>query len=170
MQDVALDAIAPGFFGREVGSTAGWYRATVAAGLPPGGRALFVPVPASGEPACIFPMLQTGTALASLSTPYTILWRPLLAPGVSAAQIEEAGAGLGALCKGFGTVRLDAMDAEAPWMAPLAEGLRRGGLRIQPFDHFGNWQADLQGLDWAGYLAARPGALRGRRSAGAVRS
>jgi hypothetical protein len=28
------------------------------------------------------------------------------------------------------------------------------------FDHFGNWHEDVAGLDWAGYLARRPGALR----------
>jgi hypothetical protein len=28
------------------------------------------------------------------------------------------------------------------------------------FDHFGNWYEDVGGLDWAGYLDRRPGALR----------
>lgn len=159
-------------FGREVCTTRGWYKATVEAALPPGSKARFIQVLEGGEPVAVFPMLQTGNALASLSTPYTILWSPLLAPGLAAGRIAAAGAAFAETCKRHGTVRLDAIDAQAPWVAPVAEGIRTAGLRILPFDHFGNWQADLQGLDWAGYLAGRPGALREairRRSAKLMR-
>ncbi len=33
-------------------------------------------------------------------------------------------------------------------------------FRLRRFDHFGNWYDDVSGLDWAGWLARRPGALR----------
>jgi len=169
---VDFEACPRDLFGRDLCATPGWYEATVEAALPPGGKAKFVQVLEGGEPIAIFPMLQTGKAWASLCTPYTILWRPLLAPGLDAERIAAAGAAFGAFCKRHGAIRLDAIDQEAPWVAPIAEGIARAGLRILPFDHFGNWQTDLRGLDWAGYLAARPGKLREairRRSAKLMR-
>ena len=37
---------------------------------------------------------------------------------------------------------------------------RQARLSVARFDHFGNWYEDVAGLDWPGYLARRPGALR----------
>jgi len=34
------------------------------------------------------------------------------------------------------------------------------GLAVARFDHFGNWYEDVSGLDWAAWLARRPGASR----------
>ena len=42
----------------------------------------------------------------------------------------------------------------------MLEGAQAAGLAVLRFDHFGNWHEDVAGQSWAGYLAARPGALR----------
>jgi CelD/BcsL family acetyltransferase involved in cellulose biosynthesis len=73
-------------------------------------------------------------------------------------------------------MRLDTLDAEAPGLADMLEGLRSAGIAIGAYWHFGNWRQGLAGLDgWEGYLAARPAALRNtirrklRRAGGALR-
>jgi hypothetical protein len=63
-------------------------------------------------------------------------------------------------CRRWAATRLDALAADWPGTAPLLTGARQAGLRALRFDHFGNWHEPVAGLDWAAYLARRPGALR----------
>ena len=63
-------------------------------------------------------------------------------------------------CRGYATTRLEAIDADAPWIAALLRGVKAGGVFPLRFEQFGNWHEDVRGLDWTTYLAARPGALR----------
>jgi CelD/BcsL family acetyltransferase involved in cellulose biosynthesis len=62
------------------------------------------------------------------------------------------------VCRSFPTTRLDGLDQATE--ADFARGARQAGLSAARFDHFGNWHEDVASLDWAGYLARRPGALR----------
>ena len=55
---------------------------------------------------------------------------------------------------------MDALPAEWEGHADLQAGARTAGLVPLRFDHFGNWYEDVGGVNWTGYLAARPGALR----------
>lgn len=137
-----------------------WWRTMTEAGLPDDASAEFLIVE-SGAAAVLMLALQRGrTGLAGLSGPYSCLYRPLLARGMSDGEImaaaEIAAGPLGAA----GLCRLEAMDADAPWLMAFEAGLRRSGLRPLRFDHFGTWEENVAGLSWEDYLAARPGVLR----------
>ena len=146
-------------FGETLFDSAAWYSAVCTAGLPPTAEALFVSVSAGGHPLALFPMRRDVTRISSLTTPYTCLWRPLTAPGLTAAQLHGAGRAFGRWCRSWATVRLDALDLEDPAWSILLAGLRDAGINPLPFDHFGNWSA-FTGLGWDAYLADRPGQIR----------
>lgn len=146
------DALA--LFGGDIFSTPGWFASTIAAGLPPGGLAVFQAVTCGGEVCAVLPMLRTGRRLSALTTPYSCLWRPLLREGADAVAVGRV---LARVWRGYGVVRLDCM---ADGAAEMSRGLRQAGLRPLVFDHFGNWRIDLLGAGWTAYLAGRPGQLR----------
>ncbi len=114
------------------------------------------------EPIVLFPLLigSGGRTLESLTNVYTVLWQPLVAAGASPAAVERAGRALGAFCRAWPTVRLDALDGASPDLPPLLAGLRAAGLLVECFDHFGNWHQNVAGRSWQAYLDSRPGALR----------
>jgi hypothetical protein len=81
----------------------------------------------------------------------------LVAPALDASELAAMGRALARVWRKAGVVRLDAMAQGT--LDGVAAGLRAGGMRLLPFDHFGNWYlADI--ADWNTYLAARPGQLR----------
>lgn len=134
-----------------------WFEATAAAAMPAGAVAEIVVVEAAGRPVAVLPMMRRGRRFGSLTSPYTTLFQPLLAPGEDAAAV---GAALGGYLRRWAVVRLDALDPAWPGLEPLLAGLRGAGLVVQRYRHFGNWSEEVRGLDWPQYLAARPGALR----------
>lgn len=148
--DVLFD-LGPGVQSRRT-----WFHAVEAAALPGGQRAHFVMVLSDGRPTALLP-LQVGKRVASLTTPYTVLFQPLLA---SDADVPAVGVALGRYLRRWSVVRLEALDGDWPGLVPLLAGLRQGGMLANRFDHFGNWHERVAGLDWAAYLAGRPGALR----------
>ena len=138
-----------------------WYRAVLAHALPPGGAPLFALWRIDGRAAAVFPLLlRNGRELRSLTTPYTCFWRPLLADRLSADHLRSAGVALGRFSAGWPVVRLDALEADWPGLAPLLAGIRAAGLAAEPFDHFGNWHEAVGARSWQQYLRSRPGALR----------
>ncbi len=160
----SLDEIPPqaiDVFGRDgVFSTLGWYRSTIEAALPADARAAFVSVARDGDVLALFPMQRgPGTAFSALTTPYTCLWQPLFATAAP-DELVQIGKNFAKACGGLPMVRLDAVDADAPWLPLVLKGIRAGGLHPLRFDHFGNWHEDVQGVRWQDYLARRPGALR----------
>jgi CelD/BcsL family acetyltransferase involved in cellulose biosynthesis len=155
----ALSPAAQEMFGQNgIFSTLGWYRSTIDHALPGGAQAAFVTIARGEDLHAVFPMQRgPGEVFSSLSTPYTCLWQPLFATS-SPVELLEIGKIVAASCRT--SIRLDALDADAPWLPPLLDGFKAAGLASLRFDHFGNWHEDVAGLDWATYLAARPGALR----------
>jgi CelD/BcsL family acetyltransferase involved in cellulose biosynthesis len=137
-----------------------WFRTVLDAALPAGARPLFLLCRVGGRAVVLWPLLRDGARLQGLGPVYTCLYQPLTAPEASAAELRAAGLAFGRFCRAWPTVRLDALDAEWPGLAPLLAGVRAAGLWPLRFDHFGNWHEAVAGLDWDGYLAARPGALR----------
>lgn len=152
-----LFAAAPSLF-----HSRAWWRTVVSAGLPEGTQPCFLLLSADDTPAALFPLLRpaAGAALASLTTPYTCDYAPLLAPGLSAPAQAEIFAAFARFCRGWATTRLDALPDDWPALPACLDGARAAGLAVLRFAHFGNWHEDVRGLDWSGYLARRPGALR----------
>jgi hypothetical protein len=145
-----------------------WFDTILAHALPPTAAPL-----AAVTDAVLLPLLRRGRRLGSLTTDYSLLWQPLIAPGADAAALQTAGRDLGRLLRFRPPLRLEAVDAEAPGLEPLLEGFRAAGLVALRYRHFGNWhEAFAEGLGWDTYLAARPPALRttiGRKLARAGR-
>ena len=141
-------------------STPAWYRSVSQAAMTPGARACFQVVSDGSEFLGVFPMQEGAGELSALTTPYTVLWSPLLRTGLDGGGLFSIGRALGRVWRHRPLTRLDALDGDAAWLAPLLAGLRRSGLLPLRFDHFGNWHLNVAGQGWDDYLAARPGALR----------
>ncbi|MGE0226779.1 MAG: GNAT family N-acetyltransferase, partial [Acetobacteraceae bacterium] len=90
------------------------------------------------------------------ATPHTLFRSTFPATDIGAAVF----AAFGRFCRRFPLTRLDALPAEWPFLDGMAAGAAAAGLVALRFEHFGNWHEPVAGLDWAEYLAARPGALR----------
>jgi hypothetical protein len=160
------DPVAGAFF-----ASRAWYDTLTAHALRPD----TTPVIAHAGPgaALLLPLVRQGGRLAALSSPYTLDWRPLAAPGADPATLRAAAQDLGQVLRGLTPMRLDCLDPGAPTLAPLLEGMRAAGLVALRFDHTGNWHEPIApGTGWDSYLAARPPALRttiGRKLARAAR-
>ena len=159
----SLDAMPPGcaaLFSANPLASAGWYRTAAAHALPAGAAACFAVLVQDGQPCALVPLRQDSGRLSSLTTPYTCVHWPLLHRGAAPALVQAAACRFGQFCRAWPTVRLDAIPAEWEHLTPFLAGLREAGLRVQRFEHFGNWHEPVRGRDWAAYLASRPGALR----------
>lgn len=146
-----------------------WYDTVLAAGLPDGAEPRFLLC----EGVLVMPMQVVGRRFVSLTTPYTCRYQPLCDPAAEEAARHRAFTAFARYCRAWPTVRLDALDSDAPWLAALSAGAAAADLIARPFDHFGNWHEEVGGQGWDGYLAARPGALRAtirRRLARATRA
>ncbi|NKC30547.1 GNAT family N-acetyltransferase [Falsiroseomonas selenitidurans] len=135
-----------------------WYDTTLAHAVPAGA------VPLLGLCAAqvaLLPLLRGPRGLTSLTTPYSLAWRPLPALLAGPTALQTAGASLGAQRRFRPPMRLEALAEDAPGLADWRDGLQRAGLRVLPYRHFGNWHEVLRpGAGWEGYLADRPPALR----------
>ncbi|MBO1076765.1 GNAT family N-acetyltransferase [Roseomonas marmotae] len=133
-----------------------WYDTVLAEALPAGTTPVLAVCGERRE--LVLPLLRDPSGvLQSLSTPYSLTWQPLSAPG---AALTDAGARLGRLLRRERPVRLDTLDGTAPQMQEILAGLKSARLVPLPFDHFGNWWQPLAPGGWEAYLAERPPALR----------
>ena len=137
---------------------AAWFDAIAEAALPAGARPLWLVARAAGRARGALPLLRTADGgMAGLTAPYTSVFRPL---GAADADWHAVGRAFARVCRGAGTLRLEALDPDWPPLSPLLAGFRGGGMVPLRFANFGNWHIDVSGQSWRDYLAARPGALR----------
>ena len=147
-----LFAAARNFF-----ATRAWWEIVLAHAIPPNAVPHLVLIRREGVPWGLFPMLHDSSGgFGALTTPYSCLYEPLMAPDT--ADRAALFVAFAQYCRSFATTRLDGLDPLVA--ADFAAGARLAGLSVARFDHFGNWYDDVAGLDWAGWLARRPGALR----------
>ncbi len=108
------------------------------------------------------PLLEVDGYLRSLTTPYSLTWRPLIAAWAGPEAVEAAAAELGSLLRRHRPVQLKAIRPEEPWLDVFCAGLWRAGLTVQRFSNFGTYSEALPaGITWQDYLAAREQPLRG---------
>jgi hypothetical protein len=133
-----------------------WYETTISHALPGAAQPLL-----ARDPAALMLLLRERGGIRALTTPYTLVWRPLPASASTADALRAAGRAL-ARAIGFGPpVRLDALDDAAAGVAPLLAGFAAAGRIGLRYAHFGNWHAALPPeLTWNAYLDARPPQLR----------
>ena len=145
-----------GIFGGET-----WFRTVLAHAMPSGGTPLFLLASQSGQPLGILPLRMAAGAVESLTTPYSCAFSPAIAgtPDDNTVRVAVCTA-LARACRAWPVVRLDALDPNDPNVGALIRGAREAGLVVRRFDHFGNWHAPVERLDWPAYLADRPGPLR----------
>jgi len=157
-----IDALGPEWdalfdAGPGVQSRRTWFEATEAAAMQAASRPLYLGLLQDSGPAALLPLRRDGRRLASLTSPYSVLFQPLLRPDIDPTV---AGLNFGRHLRAWPTTLLEALDPTWPGLDPLLAGLRRAGLPALRFDQFGNWHRPVEGLGWPGYLASRPGALR----------
>ena len=142
-------------------STREWYRCIIDTALPATVRPCLALCLQDGQPRALFPLEHhaDGT-LQSLTTPYTCLYQPLIAPGATADTIFRIGRSFAGIGRSHASIRIEALDPAWPGLPPLLRGLRAGGLLPLRFDHFGNWHEPVAAGSWEAYLRSRDGALR----------
>jgi hypothetical protein len=135
-----------------------WFETLIAHALPADAEPLLAADPARR---LVLPLQRRQGRLSSLTGPYSLAWRPLLAPGVGSAACREAARALAPLVRGGPPMLLDLIDPALPTLPEVLAGLRAGRALAGRFDHVGNWFEVLgEGVSWEAYLAARPPALR----------
>ena len=138
-----------------------WYRVLINSARPEGMTPTFALGRVDGRAVELLPLWRGANgALESLGSPYTCLYRPLLAPGLDEAALTALGAALARLLRPVAALRLEALDADWPPLVPLLRGIGQGGLVALRFAHFGAWHGPIPPGGWPGYLAARSGQLR----------
>jgi CelD/BcsL family acetyltransferase involved in cellulose biosynthesis len=139
-----------------------WYETVLAYCVAADAAPRFVVCGPAGKALAVLPMQVEagGRRLTSLTTVYTCRYQPLCDPAADTATLAAAFIAFARYCRTWPTVRLDALDADAPWLPVLRDAAASAGLASRQFAHFGNWHERVAGLDWAGYLAARQGQLR----------
>jgi len=140
-------------------ATRAWYDTILAHALPDGSEPLAVLCNAGQT--VLLPLLRFGGRLTSLTTPYSLSWRPLSVPGSDAAALAAAGRDLGRLLRKRPPVVLEALEEGRADFGAILNGVREAGLVPVRYRHFGNWHEVLTpDLSWEDYLASRPPALR----------
>lgn len=135
-----------------------WYDTLIAHALPADAEPLLAADPAG---AIVLPLQRRQGRLSSLTGPYSLAWRPLVAPGAEAAACREAARSLARLVRGGPPMLFELIDPALPTLPDVLAGLRAGRALAGRFDHVGNWFEVLgEGVSWEAYLAARPPALR----------
>lgn len=103
---------------------------------------------------------EKNACLTALSNYYSCLYGPvgpahaMTTEGWSTAASHIRG------CPGSAVVQLQPLDAQAPWLGGLEDGLRAVGYTTDRFFCFGNWYHPVKTGGFAAYWAARPSALR----------
>jgi CelD/BcsL family acetyltransferase involved in cellulose biosynthesis len=141
-------------------TTLPWWNVVLAHAIPACAETIFVAIRSRGHIVAVVPMLRAGGQLSSLTTPYSCVYRPLIASGLNQATRIAAMSAFARFCRPAGIIRLDALPVEWDGLAALEIGARDAGLVPLNFDHFGNWYENVAGVSWSGYLLRRPGALR----------
>lgn len=139
-----------------------WWSVVLSEAMPASAEALFVTCRSGNRVLGLIPMLRHfgSGRLGSLTTPYSCRYTPLLAIGLDATTRVSVMAVFAGFCRTAGVTRIEALPAEWDGLSALMAGAYQAGLRPLLFNHFGNWHEDVSGLDWAAYLARRPGGLR----------
>jgi hypothetical protein len=157
LPDWADSCLAPP--GEDFFSSRLWFDLVLAQALP----AATAPLAARCAPdhAALLLLRRDGGRLSSLTTPYSLAWRPLFAPAADPAAWQLAGRSLARALRFSPPARLELLEPAEPGLAAFRGGLAAGGIRALAYDHVGNWHERLApGMSWESYLAARPPNLR----------
>lgn len=137
-----------------------WFRLLAGHGLAEGSSARYYALLDDGVVRCVLPVRISGRhEVHGLTTFYTTLYRPLLAPDlppdhfatVVRHSLEDTGAS---------SIRLDAMDTRHHSFVTTLAAMRLAGLQAFTFFSHGNWYLPASGLAFEDYFAALPSRVR----------
>jgi hypothetical protein len=148
-----------------------WYRTLVRHAVDPGDEIRFYTLEdaASHEALAVLPLRRPGgraaprrarTAL-SLSTFYSSLYAPIVAPGYDEPSVvTRLVGGICAVSPTWDAIRLSPLAVDAPHFPAMIRALRSERMLVQPYFCFGNWYLEVGGQTYDQYLAGRPSVLR----------
>ena len=141
--------------------TSAWFDSLLSYGFvaPPEHHALRWPT-AHGEVCLHLMRAEKNACLTALSNYYSCLYGPVGPAHALTINDWHLVASQMRRCPGSATVQLQPLDAQAPWLGGLEEGLRAVGYTTDRFFCFGNWYHPVKTGGFAVYWAARPSALR----------
>lgn len=104
----------------------------------------------------------SGRRLQGLSNFYTMEYGPILAAECSGAleSVNTLARAIAVARPAWNTLRFNALDPQDPAFAAIIDGLRSGGLVVQPFFDSGTWFENTQTLEFKNYFDSRPTQLR----------
>lgn len=136
-----------------------WFDTLLAHALPAETTPLLAACPPDGTSLVL--LQRDGGGLSSLTTPYSLAWRPLFVAGAEADAALPAGRSLARALRFDRPARLELLDPGESAIAVFRQGLAADRIAVMAFEHAGNWHELLGlGVGWDAYLAARPPALR----------
>jgi hypothetical protein len=136
-----------------------WYRTLARHAVPEKWHARCIVVRRGGVAQLALPVWcdQHGALKGSLSSHYSVTYRPLFASGVNEREAAQAFA---RFCERDEVFRFDALDADDVGFAAMQRALEDARFWPLEFRHFGNWHQPIAGWSFSEYLAHRPGILR----------
>lgn len=99
----------------------------------------------------VLPLAVRPLSTGGLNNFYSSLYRPLMAPSVTAEELTTCVHGI-ALDMRASTFRFEAMDPAHPTFDLLARALYQAGFRVFRFFGFGNWYLPVEGRSFAAYF------------------
>ena len=102
-----------------------------------------------------------GRTFTSLDNLYTLAYAPLLDPSCAPkTALAPLIAELRGRSPAYDLLRFQPLDPGHPGFEALWDCLRESGYAVQAYRQFETWYEATAGLDFAGYLGARPAVLR----------
>lgn len=114
----------------------------------------------ASAPTIHLPLLWQGHGLASLSNYYSGIYGPINEDEGSAANWAKVCSYLRSSRPRPAFIRLHPLDAEGVFFRQMRAALAAAGYWVDSYFCFGNWYLPTAEGSFAGYLAARPSALR----------
>jgi CelD/BcsL family acetyltransferase involved in cellulose biosynthesis len=145
--------------GRALFNSLLWYTTIARHAIPEKWHARCIVVRRDGVPQLALPVWcdQHGDIKGSLSSHYSVTYRPLFASGVKEREAAQAFA---RFCERYDVFRFDELDADDAGFAAMKRELQDAKFWSLEFRHFGNWHQPIAGVSFSEYLANRPGVLR----------
>jgi CelD/BcsL family acetyltransferase involved in cellulose biosynthesis len=147
---------------------AAWYRNLLATLPGMAANAYFHVLRRAGRAVAVLPVLSADPhgkgdvsrgCVQSLANYYSALWAPALDASLTPVELAPLLRQLARLHAPLHTLHWAPMDPETRAWATLSQALRLAALPTWDFLAFGNWYLPVD-MDWAAYLASRPGELR----------
>ncbi len=143
-----------------------WFELLASHGLTADQQPCYYMASRAGSVQCVLPLLVRQGHVSSLTSCYSSLYRPILAPTAGSEDVSALARRVVADHR-CAAIRLNAMDPGHPSFDVTLAGLREAGLTPYTFFDFGNWYLPVTGGS-AGYFDRLPSRLRNtirRRSA-----